>query len=270
MQPFAVVRRAFPHHGILDRIRTGQVRLGHVMPARTALIALVLALSGCATGMGGFPQGGGSYPGSSYPDQSYPQQSTANQLVGTVQNVDPGGGRIVLDARSSGYGSTSRVEVFFDQRTQLVYQGQAYPVSGLEPGDEIRIATTRSGNRLWAGSIELLRNVRDSGGYNDGGYNNGGYNGGNQNSGGNGNDLRGEVGYVDTRSRFIELARGAVGGNYGAQRIRYDERTLVEYQGQRYRVENLQRGDIVRIQARQYGNEWVAERIWVEQDANRR
>jgi len=233
-----------------------RVSLLQVTIARTALVALVLAISGCATGMGGYPQGGGSYPGSSYPDQPHPPQSTANQLIGTVQSVDASGGRILLDARTSGYGGASRVEVYFDQRTQLVYQGQTHPVGGLEPGDEIRIATTRSGDRLWANSIELLRNVRDGGGYN--------------NNGGSSGDLRGEVGYVDTRARIIELARGPVGGNYGAHRIRYDERTLVEYQGQRYRPENLQRGDVIRIQARQYGNDLVAERIWVEADVNRR
>ena len=248
----------------LERIH--RVFLRPAALARSAMLGLLLALSGCATGLGGFPQGGGSYPGSSYPDQPYPSQSTGNQLVGTVQNVDARAGRILLDARTSSYGGTSRVEVFFDQRTQLIYQGQTYPVSGLEPGDEIRVATTRSGDRLWASSIHLLRNVRDGGGYNNGGYNNGGYNDGYGNTG----DLRGEVGYVDSRARIIELARGQAGGNYGPQRIRYDERTLVEYQGQRYRPENLQRGDIVRIQARQYGNELVAERIWVEQDANRR
>lgn len=248
MQPFAAIRRT----------------LFGSFVTRVAFIALVLALSGCATGgMGGYPQGGGSYPGSSYPDQSYPQQYPADQLIGTVQGVDAGGGRIMLDARTSSYGGVSRVEVFFDQRTQLVYQGQSYPVSGLEPGDEIRIATTRSGDRLWARSIEVVRNVRDGGGYNDGGY-------GNSGNYGSSGDLRGEVGFVDARARIIELARGAMGGNYGAQRIRYDERTLVEYQGQRYRPENLQRGDIVRIQARQSGNEWIAERIWVEADANRR
>jgi len=224
------------------------------------MVAAVLAVSGCATGMGGYPQGGQTYPGSSYPDQQYPdqqypQQSPANQLVGTVQGVDMNAGRILLDARTSNYGGNSRVDVYFDQRTQLAYQGQVYPVSGLEPGDEIRVDATQSGGRWWARSIELLRNVRD-------GQGGGNYNGG---------DLRGEVGYVDTRARFIELSRGAVGGNYGAaQRIRYDERTLVEYQGQRYRPENLQRGDIVRIQARQIGSELVAERIWVEADANRR
>lgn len=191
--------------------------------ARAALIAAVLALSGCATGaLGGYPQGGQS-PGSSYPGQQYPQQYPANQLIGTVQGVDAGAGRILLNTQSSTYGGGgSRVEVYFDQRTQLAYQGQVYPVDGLEPGDEIRVDASQSGGRLWARSIEVLRNVRDGQG---GAY---GQGGGYSNSG----DLRGEVGFVDTRSRTIELARGAVGGNYGAvQRIRYDERTLVEYQG---------------------------------------
>ncbi|MEJ7745596.1 MAG: DUF5666 domain-containing protein [Luteimonas sp.] len=254
--------------------------------AHAALLLAVLTLSGCVTGdMGGYPQGGQSYPGSSYPDQQYPdQQYPANQLIGTVRGVEVNAGRLMLDARTSDYGGSSRVDVYFDQRTQLAYQGQVFPVGGLEAGDEVRVDATRSGGRLWARSIELLRNVRDgqggygSGGYNNGGNNNGGYNSGGNNSGGNNNggynsggELRGEVGYVDTRARTIELARGAVGGNYGAaQRIRYDERTLVEYQSQHYRPENLQRGDIIRIQARQYGNELIAERIWVEADVNRR
>lgn len=231
------------------------------------MLPAVLALSSCATGaLGGYPQGGqssgSSYPGSSYPDQQYPQQYPANQLIGTVQGVEANAGRILLNTQGSTYGGgSSRVEVYFDQRTQLAYQGQVYPVDGLEQGDEIRIDATQSGGRLWARSIELLRNVRDGQG---GAY---GQGGGYSNSG----DLRGEVGLVDTHARFIELRRGAGGGNYGAaQRIRYDERTTVEYQGQRYRPENLQRGDIVRIQARQYGNELIAERILVEADANRR
>ena len=67
---------------------------------------------------------------------------------------------------------------------------------------------------------------------------------------------------VDTRSRLIRLD----GAGYGNDvQLLYDARTTVEYQGRTYRPDNLQRGDIVRIQARQVGNnQWLAERIIVE------
>ncbi|HEY5612533.1 MAG TPA: hypothetical protein VIK70_02970, partial [Lysobacter sp.] len=74
-------------------------------------------------------------------------------------------------------------------------------------------------------------------------------------------------------ARVIELDRGGYGGSsYGGSRarVRYDERTVVEYQGRRYRPEDLERGDEVRIQARQLGSEWLAERIWVERSARGR
>lgn len=223
----------------------------------TAIVAALL-LPGCMTtdGHGGYPPGqqypDQPYPGQTYPGQGYPGQS-ANQLVGTVQGVD--NGRLVLSAESTGYsggyGSGSPVDVYFDQRTQLHYQGQAYPVTGLEPGDRIRIDATQSGGRLWARSIELLQNVRDR-------------QGGNYGS----NDLGGAVTFVDPRARVIAFTRGGYSG--ATAQVHYDERTVVEYRGQTYRPEYLERGDVVRIQARQWGNEWLAERIVVETSARAR
>ena len=80
--------------------------------------------------------------------------------------------------------------------------------------------------------------------------------------GGYGNDLRGTVSFVDTRSRMIRLD----GDRYGnTVQVAYDARTQVEYQGRSYRIENFPRGDMVRVQARQVGNnQWLAERIIVE------
>ncbi len=226
-------------------------------------LALLLGLlSGCASY--------GGYPGSNsqrYPDGAYPggqygtDQYGANQLVGTVQGVDLNSGRVILAAEGSGYRGNGRVELYFDQRTQLVYQGRAQSVEGLEAGDRIRVDAVPSNGRLWARTIEVVANVRDGygGGYQDGGS-----------YGDQGGDLRGNIGYVDTRARVIEIDRA--GGGYGNNRVRvrYDERTVVEYRGQRYRPENLERGDLVRIQARQSGNDWLAERIWVESDASSR
>ena len=217
------------------------------------LLVAILSLAGCMTGgYGGYPAGS-SYP-QPYPDQSGQYGQYGNALVGTVQDIDPGYGRLLLAREGYGYGGGGQVEVAFDQRTQLYYQGRQQSVAGLERGDRIRVDATQSGGRLWARTIEVLQDVR-------GGQ--GGYYGG--------NELRGSVGYVDPRTRLIELDSGGYGGSHGGRtRVRYDERTQVEYQGRYYRPENLERGDLVRIQARQTGSEWLAERIWVESDARQR
>lgn len=209
---------------------------------RVALASGVLLLAGCAT-----PGSYGSYPGGyGQPAPGYPSQY-GSQLQGTVESVDPGYNRLFVLIEDSRYGRAQRTELRYDQRTRLFYQGQQAAVDGLERGDVIRFDAVQSGRELYARTIEVVRNVRE-GGYGSGyGY---------------GNDLRGSVAFVDTRARLIRLD----GAGYGNDvQLVYDTRTTVEYQGRNYRPENLQRGDIVRIQARQVGaNQWLAERIIVE------
>lgn len=208
--------------------------------------ALLLALAGCVTGPGGY----GGYPGQGYPDQGYPDQGYpgrygSERVLGTVQGVDTRYGRILLSADGrNGYGG-GQVEVMYDRNTQLVYQGRSLAVGGLERGDRISVEAMRSGNRLVARRIDVVQNVRDAHG--------GGYYGG---------ELRGAVAYVDPRSRVIGLTRGGYSGR--EERVYYDERTAVEYRGQFYRADELERGDVLRVQARPRGNDWWAERIWVE------
>jgi hypothetical protein len=216
------------------------------------LAALLMLLAGCVTG--GYGPGAG-YPGQAgYPDQPYPDDGRGSQaLTGTVDGVDINGQRLLLIAQSSRYGGDSRMDVYFDRNTRLYYQGRAQAIEGLERGDVVRVDAVQSGGRLWARTIEVVQNVREGGGQ----Y---------------GNELRGAVGYVDPRARVIELDRGGYGSSYGGgpDRVRYDDRTLVEYQGRSYRPEDLERGDEVRVQARQFGNEWLAERIWVERSVRGR
>ena len=225
-----------------------------------ALAALLLFLGGCATG--GYGPGVG-YPGTGYPDQGrypgqpYPDDRYGSQsLTATVDGLDPRSQRIILVTQAAYGARGSRVEVYYDRNTRLIYQGQSVAVEGLERGDVIRVQTAQSGGRLWARNIEVVHNVRDGAG-------------GSQ----YGNELRGTVGYIDPRARTIELDSGGYGGSYGSSRtrLRYDERTVVEYQGRRYRPEDLDRGDLVRVQARQIGgNEWLAERIMVERSVRMR
>lgn len=206
-----------------------------------------LLLAGCVTpgGYGGYPGGvGQAAPG--YPSGGYPP-SYGSQMEGTVAGVDPGYDRILVDVYDPRSGRTQQMEVRYDQRTRLFYQGRELAVEGLERGDVIRFDAVQSGREWWVRQIEVVRDVRQGGSGYGGAY---------------GNELRGSVAYVDTRARTIRLD----GAGYGSTaQVTYDARTTVEYQGRSYRPENLERGDLVRIQARQVGsNQWLAERIIVE------
>lgn len=218
--------------------------VSHLLPRIAGLLSLVLVLGGCVT------PGYGGHPGQGYPGGGYPRPGQGQMLVGTVEDVDPANGRFLLGEESGGYGR-QRVEIRYDERTRLSYRGQLLSPTGLEPGDRIRIDASRSGNTWWARSIEVIADVRQG----QGGY-------------GYGNALGGAVTYVDTRARVIGFTQGGYAGRQ--QRVRYDGRTVVEYRGQRYRIEDLERGDVIRIEAQPYGNEWLAQRIVVEVDARSR
>ncbi|MGV8923446.1 MAG: DUF5666 domain-containing protein [Thermomonas sp.] len=212
--------------------------------------SILLLLTGCVTpgGYGSAP-GGYGQAGPGYPSQGDPSQY-GTQLQGTVDGVDSGYNRIFVVIDDPRTGRVQRIEVRYDQRTRLTYQGREQSVEGLERGDVIRFEAVQSGREIWARSIEVVRNIRD------GSY-----------GGGYGNDLRGSVAFVDTRARLIRLDGAGYGNNV---QVGYDARTTVEYQGRSYRPENLQRGDLVRIQARQMGNnQWLAERIIVERSVGR-
>lgn len=223
-------------------------------------VAATLLLSGCVTG--GYPGGEGGYPGAGYPgnerpypDAGYPGGYGSQRLLGTVQDIDLNNGRLMMSAdagssSSGGYG-TSRVEVYFDRNTQLVYQGRQQAIEGLERGDRISIDAVQSQGRLWARRIEVVQNVREAPG--------GSYYGG---------ELRGAVSFVDPRSRRITMTRGGYSGE--RTQVYYDERTQVEYRGQWFRPEQLDPGDVIRVQARPMGNDWIAEHIWVEVDTRSR
>lgn len=246
-------------------------------PRVWAALLMLMLLSGCMAGglgglggVGGYPGGQQQYPGGQqYPDRGY----GASQLVGTVESLDMRNGRILLTTQTSQYRGGSRAEVYFDQRSTLYYRGQQVEISGLERGDVIRVDAAQSGGRLWARSMEVVHNVRD-GRYGGGQYGNDPY--GNPYGSQQGNQLQGAVSLVDPRARLIELdaggyGGGSYGGGYGNRtRVRYDQNTRVEYRGQLYRPENLERGDLVRVQARRIGNDWLAERIWVERSVRER
>ena len=216
--------------------------------AKAAALAAVLLLAGCATGYGG------GYPGSGYPG-GQPGGYGSQRLVGTVQDVDPYNGRLLIgDDR---YGGSRPLEVRFDRNVLVVYQGRQVAVDGLERGDRVSIEVELSGGRYWARRIKVVQNVRD--GYGGDPYGGGYYGGGN---------LEGAVDYIDAQRRMIVLTRG--GYSRSRETVYYDGNTVVDYGGRVYRPEQLERGDVISIQGRRLNDGWLAERIRVEVDVRSR
>lgn len=211
-------------------------RLSRWRPLRWFAPALLSLLAACASV--------GDY-GSGYPAPGYPQPSQRQELSGEVRNVDHGNRRFLLQEDRG-----SRADIAYDERTRLVYQGREQAVSGLEPGDFIRVRAERDGGLWRAQDIEVLADGR--GGMGQPG----------------GNERRGAISYVDLRSRTIGFTEGGYTG--GEQRVYFDSRTVVEYRGQRYRPDALERGDLVRMRLRRADNGWVADRIDVEVSARER
>ena len=150
------------------------------IPILLSIMLAGLALAGCATPggygdrYGGDPYGGtygdpygsgGGYgnPNDPYYGGGYGNQYGSQRVMATVESVDPRYGRMLLVTQDPRGYSGSRIEVFFDTNTRLYYQGRAYPVTGLERGDQISVDAVQSNGRLWARQIEVVRNVRDSG-----------------------------------------------------------------------------------------------------------
>jgi len=83
------------------------------------------------------------------------------------------------------------------------------------------------------------------------------------------NEIRGTVDSVDVSNRSILLTNvntGSMlssGGGSSTARVYYDDRTPVEYQGQTYRPENLERGDQISARVTQSGNQLHADSMTV-------
>lgn len=224
------------------------------MRVHHAVIAtFALALGGCATTDLGVPIPG-SYP-SGTPSGQYPTQQQGQLVNGQVADVDHQNARFML-ATDNG----QRVELRYDQNTRAIYNGQQVAPNGLERGDRLRAEVVQTQGVWYARQIEVTQDVRGSQGSN---YPGGGY-------GTPYADLSGAITYVDTRNQIIQFTRGGYSG--AAQQVRYDNYTIVEYQGRQYRPENLQRGDSVRIVLRNTaaGAMQVADRVIVETAAGTR
>ena len=88
-------------------------------------------------------------------------------------------------------------------------------------------------------------------------------------------EIRGIVDSVDTNSRSVYLTNVSGltnmlsnSGSGGTARVYFDAQTPVEYNGQTYRPEDLERGDEVSIRVDESGNRLMAERMTVLRDVS--
>ena len=149
------------------------------------------------------------------------------------------------------------VTVFYDANTRVEFQGRTFRPEDLERDDGVQVRTHSSGSQTIADQIVVTRNTNGSVGAT-----------GQQ-------QLRGTIGNINAAARVIELDSVAfdqrqVQGfdatkNGSSTTIAYDASTIVEYQGQRYGVGNLERGDVVNIDVSQIGTGYLAKRITVAQ-----
>jgi bifunctional DNA-binding transcriptional regulator/antitoxin component of YhaV-PrlF toxin-antitoxin module len=161
----------------------------------------------------------------------------------------------MLSNSGSGSGNGSDVRVYFDNQTTVSYNGQTYRPQDLERGDEVVVRVDESGNRLMANSINVTYNA-----------------GGNTSSSSSNwpstsnNLVRGTVRYVDTSRGTVEIDRGS---GMSTMILDVDTSTPVYFNGNTYRVGDLERGDEVEIRVRENGGTRVlAQDITVTRSIN--
>jgi hypothetical protein len=203
-------------------------------PKSLAAVALsVLFLAACGSTGGDIFGGGGNTNTQNY------------ELRGTVDHVDANSRSIYL-RNVSGYqsmlssgGSGDSLRVYYDTQTAVQFQGQNYRPEDLERGDEVTVRVAEgTNNSLMADVVTVTRDV--SGGTNTGGIYDSGV----------GSMLRGTVTHVDTSRRTIEVDRTS-GSNVI---VEYGTNTPVYFNGQTYRVADLERGDEIEIRVSNLGN----------------
>ncbi|HEV2852344.1 MAG TPA: hypothetical protein VHC97_06020 [Thermoanaerobaculia bacterium] len=244
-------------------------------PSNSFLAALLAAvvLTGCgSTGVGDVLGGGRGSDNSTY--------NRAGSVQGTVASVNTRDRYVVVDVEDSRYdlrngNENQQVTLYFDDRTDVEYQGKNYQPDDLERGDRIRAEVDDSGSRMVAQQIEVLYDATNGsstdtlGGY---GSRDDSRDDSRNNDYRNASDVRGTVRYVDTRDRTVEIETSGSDSRYSTGRsnlvvVHYNSQTVVEFQGQRYTPENLERGDEVEVDVRDSAGQLLAEQIVVVRDA---
>jgi hypothetical protein len=265
----------------------------HQRPALLALLSLSLLFGGCASG-GIF----GDNDDDTYEDGDYDRDGDVDrnddyhrnddrydderisEVRGRVDRVDTGNEIIYVEAsdiyRSDLRNGDGSIPIYYDDQTEVEYEGRTYEPRALEEGDRVVIDIDDTGNRLYARDIEVTydvtQNDRDVAYDNDDRYDreDDRYDREDDYDRDEISELRGTVRWVDEDRRMLELED--ISWGFGSRRdndrddvvqIYYDSNTMVEYDGKRYRPENLERGDEVEIEVRSSGSRYEADEIQV-------
>jgi hypothetical protein len=227
-----------------------------------AALVAALVLTGCGSSGIGDILGGGS--GTSTND-TYNQN--INNVRGTVERVNTTEQYIVVDREettsSLRNGGDDEVVLYYDDRTTVEHQGRTFKPNDLEVGDRILADVDESNGRLRVEEIQVLYDVtsNDTDDRYDNDNDNDTYDTRTQ-------ELRGTVRYVDTRDQTLELEPST--GRSGIVVVHYDTSTIVEFEGKRYKPENLERGDRVEVEVRELNGRMIAEEILVVGEATTR
>jgi hypothetical protein len=204
-----------------------------------AALALVFLAACGSSDIGDILTGGGA------------QTSTAvSEVRGTVDSIDLNSRSMVLtnattyssSLQNGGMSGTGNsVRIYFDDQTQVEYQGRTYRPEDLERGDQVSVRVQRSGDRLIADTMTVTYNAAGSG-----------------TTTGNYTALRGTVRSIDTARRTLTIDRYNTNQSVT---VDYDTNTYVDLNGRRFRPEDLERGDEIEINTRTISGRLVAQDI---------
>jgi hypothetical protein len=211
----------------------------------TALAILMLAGCGSVSDVLGGGSNNGTY---------------ANTVRGTVDSIDTRDGSILLtnasgtSMLSSSGNAANTVRVYFDNNTEVYYNGQTYRADQLDRGDQVDVKVREDGSRLYADSMTVTYNAATTSSSTYPTNPNGSYS----------TDVTGTVRYVDTSRRTIQVDSGY--GNLVT--VSYDTNTPVLYNGRSYSPADLQVGDQVTIRTGGSGSSLYARDVTVTRSVN--
>ena len=181
--------------------------------AGAVLLLAVSSLAGCQSA-GGLGEVLGSVLGGG--------QAQGTQVAGTIAGVDTRSQQIGIQ---QGNGQT--VPVGYDTKTRVIYQGQNYPVTALERGDQVVARILDQGNgAYYTDSVHVTQSVTTTGGTGSGG--------------GTVQSIQGVVRQIDRNNGLFSL--DVQGGGTVTVSIPYGARSADVT-----RFQNLRSGDSVRL-----------------------
>jgi hypothetical protein len=229
-----------------------------------ALLSLTLLFGGCASGGifgGGDDDDNGGYDNGDYDRGDDRDNDRVSEVRGRVDRIDTRDEVIYVEAsdvyRSDLRNGSGEIPIYYDDQTEVEYDGKTYEPTALEEGDRVVIDVEDTGSRLYARDIEVTYDVTSADRDDD--YDRDEI-----------SELRGTVRWVDQDRRLMEIEDASWG--FGSDRddrdddvveVYYDSSTVVEYDGRSYKPENLERGDEVRVDVRRSGSRYEADEIQV-------